>query len=141
MKKLGGTLMLLAALAAPAICGAASNPAAEEKAVKAAESWLALVDEGKYAQSWTAAAALLKNAVSEADWDRQVRGVRKPLGKVVSRTLKSKQYATSLPGAPDGQYVVLQYDTSFENKKSATETVTPMLEKDGSWRVSGYYIR
>lgn len=48
---------------------------------------------------------------------------------------------TSLPGAPDGKYVVIQYDTSFENKKAAVETVTPMLDKDGKWRVSGYYIK
>ncbi len=48
---------------------------------------------------------------------------------------------TSLPGAPDGEYVVIQIQTSFENKKSAVETITPMLDKDGRWRVSGYQIR
>jgi len=42
---------------------------------------------------------------------------------------------------PDGDYVIIQFDTSFENKKSAIETVTPMLDKDGVWRVSGYYIK
>jgi hypothetical protein len=64
-----------------------------------------------------------------------------PLGKVLKRTIKSSQYATSLPGAPDGEYVVIQYETSFANKKSAVETITPMLDKDGKWRVSGYYIK
>ena len=58
-----------------------------------------------------------------------------------SRELQSKQYTTSLPGAPDGQYVVVQYKTSFANRKSATETVTPMFDKDKKWRVSGYYIK
>ncbi len=53
----------------------------------------------------------------------------------------SKLYATSLPGAPKGQYVVVQYKTSFANKPSAIETITPMLEKDKKWRVSGYYIK
>jgi hypothetical protein len=48
---------------------------------------------------------------------------------------------TSLAGAPDGEYVVIQYETSFENKKSSIETVTPMLDKDGKWRVSGYYVK
>jgi hypothetical protein len=47
----------------------------------------------------------------------------------------------SLPGAPDGEYVVIQFATSFENKKSAIETVTPMLDSDGEWRVSGYFIK
>jgi hypothetical protein len=59
----------------------------------------------------------------------------------VSRTLKSRQYAASLPGAPDGKYVVIQYDSVFENKKGAVETVTPMLDPDGTWRVSGYFIK
>jgi hypothetical protein len=45
------------------------------------------------------------------------------------------------PGAPDGKYVVIRYETSFRNKKAATETVTPMLDADGRWRVSGYFIK
>jgi hypothetical protein len=67
--------------------------------------------------------------------------VRKQVGALVSRKLKSAQYATSLPGAPSGKYVVIQYDSVFQNKSDAVETVTPMLDKDGQWRVSGYFIR
>jgi hypothetical protein len=48
---------------------------------------------------------------------------------------------TELPGAPDGQYVVMQFETSFANKKSAIETVTFMLEKDGQWKSAGYFIK
>ena len=67
--------------------------------------------------------------------------MRKPLGKVISREVKSKSYHTSLPGIPDGEYVVIQFETSFENKKSAIETLTPMMDKDVKWRVSGYFIK
>jgi hypothetical protein len=70
-----------------------------------------------------------------------LQAVRKPLGKPISRQVKTKTYKTSLPGAPDGEYVVIQFETSFENKKSAIETVTPMMDKDGTWRVSGYFIK
>ena len=45
------------------------------------------------------------------------------------------------PGPPDGQYVVIRFQTTFEHKRSGVETVTPMLEQDGGWRVSGYYIK
>jgi len=38
-------------------------------------------------------------------------------------------------------YVVIEFTASFENKKSAIETVTPMMDKDGKWRVSGYYVK
>ncbi len=69
-----------------------------------------------------------------------MQAARKPLGKLFSRKVLTKVYKSSLPGAPDGEYVVVQFETSFENKKMAIETVTPMLDKDGKWRVSGYYI-
>jgi hypothetical protein len=113
----------------------------EEKALKAANAWLGLVDNGKYGESWNTAAQYFKNALTSSQWEQAVSAVRQPLGKVQKRTIKSKDYMTTLPGAPDGEYVVIQYSTSFENKASAVETVTPMLDKDGMWRVSGYFIK
>lgn len=113
----------------------------ESKAVKAAEEWLALVDEGKYNESWEAAAVYFKNSITKEKWEQMAAAARKPLGKVVSRRPESKTYMTSLPGAPDGEYVVIEFATSFENKKSGIETITPMLDTDGDWKVAGYYIR
>jgi hypothetical protein len=114
---------------------------AEKKAVEAAEAWLALVDKGQYEQSWDAAAEYLKNAADKSAFVKSLEASRRPLGTVKSRQLKSTQYATTLPGAPDGQYVILQYTTSMAEKQAATETITPMLDKDKKWRVSGYYIK
>jgi len=113
----------------------------EKAAVTAAERWLAIIDEGKYAKSWEETAEYFKSAVKQEQWIQSLQSVRKPLGKLFFRRVKSKAYMTSLPGAPDGQYVVIQFESSFVNKKSAFETVTPVLEKDGNWRVSGYYIK
>ncbi|HYA34057.1 MAG TPA: DUF4019 domain-containing protein [Candidatus Binataceae bacterium] len=121
--------------------GASDSTQAVEKAEAASAKWLALVDAGDYKGSWNNAAAYFKNAVSMDRWVQQVTAVRPPLGNLISRKVVSAKYATTLPGAPDGQYVVITYATSFANKKSATETVTPMLDPDGSWRVSGYFIR
>ena len=90
---------------------------------------------------WKTSAVLFQEAIEKGDWDKTLTRVREPLGAVASRKLKSKQYTRHLPGAPDGEYVVVQYDTVFKNKASATETVTPMRQTDGTWRVSGYYIR
>ncbi len=113
----------------------------KESAVSAAEGWLKLVDEGKYTDSWKEAAQYFKGAVSQEQWEQTILSVRKPLGQVNSRKLKANNYTTSLPGVPDGEYVVVQFETSFENKKFAIETITPMMDKDGQWRVSGYYIK
>ena len=113
----------------------------EEEAQKAAEQWLALADTGDFSGSWNTAAGYFKAAVSSEQWQQSLNAVRKPLGDLVSRKLKNATYTRTLPGAPDGEYVVLQFETSFANKKTAVETVTPMLDKDGKWRVSGYYIK
>jgi hypothetical protein len=135
---------ILPSLALLAVClalPAHSQQAPEEAGKAAASSWLALVDSGKYAESWQEAAVLFRNAVSKSQWQSAMHASRDPLGKVISRKVKSTTFKTELPGAPDGQYVVIQYDTSFEHKQSALETVTPMLDRDGKWRVSGYYIK
>jgi hypothetical protein len=111
------------------------------KAQNAAQSWLALTDSKSYAQSWEQAAALFQTGVSKPAWVNAIQGVRSPLGSLKSRTFRSASFTRSLPGAPDGEYVVIQYETQFEHKAGAIETVTPLREKDGSWRVSGYFIK
>jgi hypothetical protein len=116
-------------------------PADTAAAVTVAERWLALVDAGRSAESWEQAAALFKKAVTKEQWQAALAAVRTPLGGVVSRKLTSKTPMTSLPGVPDGEYVVIQFATSFENKKNAVETITPVRDPDGQWRVSGYYIK
>jgi len=113
----------------------------EVVAAKNAEAWLALVDQQKYGESWDAAAQLFQDNVPRDTWKDALGAARGPLGKVVSRRVKSAEARTSLPGAPDGKYVVIQFDTAFERKKSAVETVTPAQEEDGSWKVSGYFIQ
>ena len=134
--------LLVLTLSMSASAAFAQAPSGDiEKARNEANEWLSLIDKGDYRESWIRAASLFRDRVSMDQWEEQVGGVRDSLGTLVSRKFKTATFATTLPGAPDGKYVVLQYDTSFAHKKSAVETVTPMMDKDGQWRVSGYYIR
>ncbi|MEJ2726268.1 MAG: DUF4019 domain-containing protein, partial [Deltaproteobacteria bacterium] len=45
-------------------------------------------------------------AVEQEEWRESLQSVRKPFGEVISREVKTRSYLTSLPGAPDGEYVV-----------------------------------
>jgi hypothetical protein len=119
----------------------AGDAGKEAAAVSTAEKWLATIDAGNYAASWSDAAEYFRNAVKPEQWEQAMQSARKPYGKLISRKMQTKVYKTSLPGAPDGEYVVIQFATSFENKKAGVETVTPMKDRDGTWRVSGYYIK
>jgi hypothetical protein len=119
----------------------AADSTKELAALSAAEKWLVIVDREKYAESWKETAELFKKAVQPDQWEQSMRAVRKPLGTLVSRKVKTKAYTSSLAGAPDGEYVVIQFETSFGNKKAAVETITTMMDMDGVWRVAGYYIK
>ena len=132
-------LLIFGVLACKVI--AAEDVDTKMPAVAAAEAWLKLVDDGQYAGSWEQAAEYFRVVVKQHSWEDSIRPLRESLGKVTVRTLKVQHHATSMPGAPDGEYVVIQFETSFENKKNAIETVTPMIDPDGVWRVSGYYIK
>ena len=125
------------------LCGIAVH--AEDNFVKGAtavaETWLGHVDAGDYAGSWREASAYFQGAITEQAWVASLNGVRTPLGKRLSRQLKQAQHTTSMPGAPDGNYVVMQFDTRFAHKQAAVETVTFMQEKKGEWKAAGYYIK
>ena len=113
----------------------------ETAAKSAADVWLALVDDARYEDSWQATASIFQKLVAKEQWVKLASGGRGALGKLVSRKFKDAKFTHTMPGAPDGQYVVIQYETVFEKKASAIETVTPMLDQDGQWKVSGYFIR
>ena len=111
------------------------------QAHSAADAWLALVDGSQYEASWDSAAAPFRAAVTRSDWQTSLMKARAPFGPIRERTLLSAAYRTELPGVPPGEYVVMQYEAEVAGDRKIVETVTPMRDQDGRWRVSGYYIR
>jgi hypothetical protein len=121
----------------------ASDPtvkAATDAAAKAAQAWLALDDADNWDACWDALAPGVKGQIARDAFADSLRTVRNELGKVKTRRPHAVTFTHKMPGAPDGDYVVLQYDTDFANG-SALETVIPMRTPDGSWRVSGYFVQ
>jgi hypothetical protein len=138
-------LKTLAALALAAAITALAAQGAEEldtaPAMAAAQAWLTLVDAGNYGRSWDDSAALFQEGIAKAQWQTALDMKRAPLGGMVTRKIRTATYTRTLPNVPEAEYVVIQFDTRFENLPQSTETVTPMREKDGSWKVAGYYIK
>lgn len=119
----------------------AADPDPTAEATAASREWLSVVDAGQYGQSWDDAAALFKQHVSKSQWERAVGDVRKQTGALKTRAFESAQAAHQLHGVPDGDYVVIVYHSSFAEAPVATETVTPMRDADGHWRVAGYRVK
>jgi hypothetical protein len=126
----------------PPVLESAQPTAGDDKeTIGAAYKWLTLLDGGKAGAAWDVASAHLKSVVTRKKWVEGIVEMRGPFGKPDAR--KAEKFARShqLPGAPEGDYSIIEFQTEFANGKKATEQVIWMLEKDDVWRVSGYFIR
>jgi hypothetical protein len=121
--------------------GSAQAPAGDaqiETATSVAQQWLALVDAGQYAESWSAAGKLFQSNMPQQQWVQTLTSARQPLGNVVSRELAGREIKTEIPGAPAGQYALVGYATDFAQRADLIETVTLIFEDGSQWKVVGY---
>src|SRR6516162_1430990 len=117
-----------------AISGMAVDSKPEDQARKSASEWLSEVDHGNYAESWDSAGTYLQHANSKDVWLHKLDSMRKPLGKVVSRSPKSTKQDEGDPFFTTRRFR-FEFNSSFANRPKATETITVGLEKSGSWKV------
>jgi RNA polymerase sigma-70 factor (ECF subfamily) len=115
--------------------------AQKSDAIKASKKWLKLLEYGKYSESWRESAPLFKSRVSMDVWKKQIGVIYNQLGKIQSRKFLSAAYTESFPKTPKGKYFIIRFETSFEGKKGVIETIVPVLNKEGKWRITGYFIK
>lgn len=134
------TLMALVAGFALTACGDSPQAAEyEQAAIAAGEQWLAYLDAGSYAASWDTAATLFKAGMTRDQWVATIENLHAQLGIPQGRELIAAKHTTSLPNAPAGDYVVIQYRIGFA-EGGGVETLTMKLDGD-VWKASGYFIR
>lgn len=129
---------VLAFIAPPATAGDAEDVS---QAVAAAQSWLPIVDAGRFSESWDLASVNFQKGITKPAWVQAVGNVRKPIGKLKSRIVMQGVDAPKVAKLPEGTAVIIQFATVFDKLAPAIETVTPFCEPDGTWKVAGYYIK
>ena len=105
------------------------------------DAWLELIDADQFSESLENASPVLRNAITDENWNQSLRGSRSPLGEVQSRKLLGAKFANDLPGVPPGVYVVFGFASVFQEHDNIIETVTAKKDDNGVWRVAGYFIR
>ena len=55
----------------------------ELNAQKASDTWLSMVDKGKYSESWQNTSSYFKNTVDKNQWEKSLNSVRKHIGEVL----------------------------------------------------------
>lgn len=116
------------------------HEADELAAQRQALGFLGYLDQGRFADSYAYTGMLIRTQVDRAKFAAQIEKTRTGTGAMQTRELIDSVYSTTVAGAPEGQYVVLHYHTSFANRPDTVETLTLAFAK-GYWRVSGYYIK
>ena len=110
------------------------------ESAKSANDYVDALDREYYDQSWTKGDQIFQHTITKEEWTKALIKNRKPLGKVNSRKLKDQRPAMDPQGLPRGAYMVVEYDTSFENAPSSGELLTLRRGSDGAWRVLTYQV-
>ncbi len=125
--------------AAPPIPANAPHAADIRAARQVAEAWIALLDAGKFDDAYGQMGQAARNQISVEQWKTQLKTSRTKYGKLTTRAFQYTDYATTLKGAPPGQYVVLDYLCTFVSGQSAPETIV-MSKVNGTWQVAGFAV-
>ena len=109
-----------------------------ESPQSAAESFLSLIDQDNYQESWAESSAWLRANTDAIEWAEHAGRIRKPLGVVSERAFNSVELEDALEDMPEGNYALVFFDTTLEDGGTASEMVGLMLEDNLTWRVIGY---
>jgi hypothetical protein len=100
-----------------------------------------MMDQGRCGDAWEAASEGFRSSITREKWEIAADEGRSAAGFLIARKLRTATYTRQLPGAPEGEYVAIVFDSRFERRSIAIELLTAQRGPDGRWRVAGYSIR
>lgn len=112
-----------------------------QAAQEAADAWLVPVDSMDYRTSYQQASPLLQEQTSETQWVQTLRTTFGAMGSFISRAPQGREFRTALPGAPEGEYVIVTYNSRYTQAEDAVETVVMAKSATGEWQTAGYDVR
>ena len=108
-----------------------------DDAIGFVQRWLSLIDENKYLETWGSLSGIFKKTTTKEQWLDDLDGFRKPLGKLLERKLL---YVTESSDERLGKYLIVQYQSLFENNKSKGEAISVIKDSENGWKILGYTI-
>ena len=105
-----------------------------------AEAFVTLIDQGRLEAAYAGASPLLHLTRDQQEWITDVTRLRQILGPVQQRTLKAVRAVSTFPQLPDGDYLVVQYESRMERKQQAAEIIL-LKKQESGWIVCAYSVR
>lgn len=126
---------------APAVKPAtAGKPAAkldQAALVKSVTTFLQMLDEARYDESFEAAAPSFREGLTKEKWAANLKANRATLGTPTDRTAKKFDSTTNLETGKKSYVVPV---TSVFANGTVTETLTVIVDEDGEYRVADYSL-
>lgn len=136
MRTLILTLTMIILLFAPAVM-AEETP--EESALRAAESFLSLINEKSIDLAYLSTDPYLQAVNPQELWVRSIGAQRTFYGERTGTSIRAVNTKETLFRHPDGSYVSIIFESTFERKSYSIERLEMVLGIDGTWRVAEYF--
>lgn len=121
--------------AALASSASATAEPTEAAAASAAEAFLVLWDESRWAETYALTGAQFRSANTLERWAEVSDRVRPQLGKLLTRNIVTNEF---VPAPPEG-YRLVKFVSSYADGTNQVESLSLAWE-DGAWRVVGIVI-
>ncbi len=125
---------------APADAQAAVPDSAISSAALAARQWLALLADHEYLASWEQASPFFRNQIARDDWRATAERLERQFARSDQRRLASAQWYHDQPPLPPRDWVVLRWVTSLRDQRQVFETMSMLLNSDGTWQTANYLL-
>ena len=129
--------MLTISLPLPVGAESSSDHLSAQEAV----SFLELMDQARYDDAWLSMSTLFQTLNNQPQWQNRQQTIRAAYGALSSRQLDRISYRQTYTLSPDGEYVVVQFDSSFTNKADTFETVVLDCRTTPECFIREYIIR
>lgn len=103
-------------------------------------AYLELLDQSNFQDAWSEMSPLYCAMNVQTQWQQRISAIRQAYGPIKSRELRRTSYRTSFRNAPDGEYIIMQFDSAFEYKFKGIETVVLQCTPSKSCTVIDYVI-
>lgn len=121
-------------------CSICSANFSFSQAIHQAEQFISLVDNQDYQAAYNSASDIFKISTLEQGWIVERGRSDELLGHVLDRQLISVKARDSYPGLPDGDYLLVYFETRTERKAKAAEVLLLTKESD-RWAVCSYRLK
>jgi hypothetical protein len=111
----------------------------KDAALKVAETYLVLLDKGKFGESWDSMTPHVKKGITRRKWMDSLGKTRATYGDLQARKLKKVEMrATDVADKYDEAWVYADFQTL--DGQAASELLIVVLLNGKDWTVSSYYI-